>query len=80
MWLWYVVGAIIWYMIGLLGSALGLGAIDKKLHYRSSWDTLYGYLMAICGLGNLVIVVVFVLFWWKDRSICWYWLRIKRDK
>lgn len=72
--LWVILGVVAWYGIGLLGSAIGLGAIKKDIelkfgYYNPQGDTKAGYLMAIAGVLNLIAGI------WSSLSPRWHWIK-----
>lgn len=75
-----VFSALAWYGLGLLGSAIALGSIHRKVGFRN-WEegeTLAGYFSAIFGIFNLGGALLFALTNKQGFRPEWRWIRGSR--
>ncbi len=81
--IWLIVaGVILWYGVGMLGSAIAFGSIYKSLGKLSpsypsysKFDKAFGYLLAACGLFNVGGAIVFSLANTRSITLRWEWLK-----
>ena len=78
-----IVGVVLWYGIGVVGSAIAIGSMAKNLDkmfpmlppHNVRRDKLFGYLMALWGVGNVLSALLFSLINTHSLSARWEWLR-----
>lgn len=78
-----ILSVMVWYGIGLIGSAIAMGSLAKYLddsfpmlpHYNTKQDKGYCYLMAILGVNNLLGALVFSLISTHNISMRWDWVK-----
>ena len=72
--LWVIVGVVVWYGLGMLGSAIGLGGMYRRFHITER-DGRSGYLMALGGVLNLIVAIIFCLTEGYGIKPEWYWIK-----
>ena len=76
-------GVVMWYGLGLMGSAIAIGAIAKELDkmfpmlppYNTKQDKAIGYLLALAGIVNLVAATLFGFQTTRGVTMRWEWLK-----
>ena len=79
--IWVIIGLIMWYGLGLLGSTIALTSMQRELGF--SWeeeDRRFGYGIAILGFLNFAVALFCAFEWKQGIHLDWGWARgsIKR--
>ena len=78
-----ILGIVIWYGLGLVGSAIGEASMTKYLDemfptltpHDTREDKAFCYLMAIAGVFNYISAILWSLLETHSLSMRWEWLK-----
>lgn len=78
-----ILSVIVWYGLGMVGSAIGISSMAKSLDkmfpmlppHNGREDKLFGYLIAMVGVFNLGSAIGFSLINTHNISMRWDWLK-----